>query len=93
LETAGLKPGTMVYKSKGCHHCNTTGYKGRSGIFELLVPDQHIKKLVIERSSSDDIKQYLMQRGNYDTLRKDGLRKVIEGITTLEQVLGVTQND
>ena len=93
LEAAGLKPGTTVYKSKGCHNCNTTGYKGRSGIFELLVPDQHIKKLVLERSSSDDIKQYLMQRGNYDTLRKDGLRKVVEGITTLEQVLGVTQND
>jgi type IV pilus assembly protein PilB len=93
LEAAGLKTGITLYKSKGCNHCKNSGYKGRSGIFELLVPDQQVKKLVLEHSSSDDIKQYLMQRGNYDTLRKDGLRKVVEGITTLEQVLGVTQND
>jgi type IV pilus assembly protein PilB len=93
LDQIGLKPGVLMYKAKGCHHCNSSGYKGRSGIFELLIPDQQVKKLVLERNSSDEIKAYLQKRGGFDTLRRDGLRKVIEGMTTLEQVLGVTQND
>jgi type IV pilus assembly protein PilB len=93
LEQAGLKPGTKVYRAKGCSHCNNSGYKGRSGIFELLVPDQQVKKIVIARSSSDDIKNYMLQKGGFDTLRRDGLRKVVEGFTTLEQVMGASQND
>ncbi len=93
LEQIGLKPGIPLYKAKGCHHCSNSGYKGRSGIFELLIPDQEVKKLVLERKSADEIKLYLQKRGNFDTLRRDGLRKVVEGMTTLEQVLGVTQND
>jgi len=93
LTQVGLKPGISLYKAKGCHICNNAGYKGRSGIFELLVPDQQGKKIVLERGSSDEIKAYLQKRGGFDTLRRDGLRKVVEGMTTLEQVLGVTQND
>jgi type IV pilus assembly protein PilB len=93
LTQVGLKPGISLYKAKGCHICNNAGYKGRSGIFELLVPDQQVKKIVLERGSSDEIKAYLQKRGGFDTLRRDGLRKVVEGMTTLEQVLGVTQND
>ncbi|HAJ78927.1 MAG TPA: secretion system protein E [Fibrobacteres bacterium] len=93
LTHIGLKPGISLYKAKGCHICNNAGYKGRSGIFELLVPDQQIKKIVLDRGSSDEIKAYLQKRGGFDTLRRDGLRKVVEGMTTLEQVLGVTQND
>ena len=93
LEAAGLKPGVKLFKHKGCGHCNSNGYKGRNGIFELLVPDHEVKKLVLERASADAIKDYLMQKGTFDTLRRDGLRKVVEGITTLEQVMGVTQND
>jgi type IV pilus assembly protein PilB len=93
LEQVGLKPGIKLFKHKGCGHCGNNGYKGRSGIFELLVPDHEVRKLVLERASSDAIKEYLLKKGTFDTLRRDGLRKVIEGITTLEQVLGVTQND
>jgi type IV pilus assembly protein PilB len=93
LSQVGLKPGINLFKAKGCSHCNSAGYKGRSGIFELLVPDQQVKRLVLERASSDAIKEYMHKRGGFDTLRKDGLRKVVEGITTLEQVMGVSQND
>jgi type IV pilus assembly protein PilB len=93
LANAGLKPGITLYKPKGCSHCSNTGYKGRSGIFELLLPDLQVRKFIQQRSSADDIKQYLMQKGNFETLRRDGLRKVVDGITTLEQVLGATQND
>jgi type IV pilus assembly protein PilB len=93
LEKLGLKPDIVLYKGKGCHTCNNTGYKGRSGMFELLVPDSTVKKMILERRSSDEIKEYCVARGGFDTLRKDGLRKCAEGITTLEQVLGASQSD
>jgi type IV pilus assembly protein PilB len=93
LKKLGLRPDITLYKGKGCRFCNETGYKGRTGVFELLVPDQVVKKLVLERGTSDDIKDHLLKKGGFDTLRIDGLRKAAEGITTLEQVLGVSQND
>jgi type IV pilus assembly protein PilB len=93
LEKLGLKPDIVLYKGKGCHTCNNTGYKSRTGMFELLVPDSTVKKMVLERRSSDEIKEYCIAKGGFDTLRKDGLRKCAEGITTLEQVLGASQSD
>ncbi len=93
LKKLGLRPDITLYKGKGCRFCNETGYKGRSGIFELLIPDPTVKKLVLERKTSDDIKAYCASKGGFDTLRIDGLRKAAEGITTIEQVLGVSQND
>ena len=93
LQHLGLKPGVKLYKGKGCHTCNNTGYKGRCGIFELLVPDFEVKKMVLGHASADEIKAYLVKKGGFDTLRRDGLRKAVEGITTIEQVIGVSQND
>lgn len=89
----GLKPGLQLYKGKGCKFCNNTGYKGRLGVYELLTPDSEVTKMVIQRQPSELIKSYLLRRGDFDSLRRDGLRKAIEGLTTLEQVLGATQND
>ena len=93
LRKIGLKPGIPMYKAKGCNFCQKTGYKGRLGIYELLVPDEQVRKLVIQRVSADEIKKLCLSKGGFDTLRRDGLRKVIDGVTTLEQVLGATQND
>ncbi len=93
LQKLGLRPDITLYKGKGCHNCNNTGYRGRSGIFELLVPDSTVKKMIIEHKSSDEIKDYCVAKGGFDTLRKDGLRKAADGITTIEQVLGASQND
>jgi type IV pilus assembly protein PilB len=93
LKKLGLRPDIALYKGKGCRFCNNSGYKGRTGIFELLMPDQQVKKLVLERRTSDDIKNYCISKGGFDTLRIDGLRKAAEGTTTLEQVLGASQND
>jgi type IV pilus assembly protein PilB len=93
LRHFGLRAGVKLYKGKGCHACNNTGYKGRCGIFEFLVPDFEVKKMVLDRSSADEIKAYLVKKGGFDTLRRDGLRKAVEGITTVEQVIGVSQND
>jgi len=93
LAKVGIKPGMQLYKGKGCKNCNGTGYKGRLGLFELLVPDDNITKMVLQRVPSEQIRQYCIKRGNFDTLRRDGLRKALEGMTTLEQVLGATQNE
>lgn len=93
LTKIGLKPGLQLYRGTGCKFCNNTGYKGRLGVYELLIPDSEVTKLVIQRQPSELIKSYLLRRGNFDSLRRDGLRKALEGLTTLEQVLGATQND
>ncbi len=93
LAKIGLKPGLQLFKGAGCKFCNNTGYKGRLGVYELLFPDSEVTKLVIQRQPSESIKSYLLRRGDFDSLRRDGLRKALEGLTTLEQVLGATQND
>jgi type IV pilus assembly protein PilB len=93
LARTGLRPGTQVYRGKGCKWCQNTGYKGRIGLYELMIPDEEITKMVLSRQPADQVKHYLLKRGDFDSLRRDGLRKVIEGLTTLEQVFGATQND
>lgn len=89
----GLRPGVQLFRGAGCKFCNKTGYKGRLGLYELLLPDPEVTKMVIARQPSEQIKAYLLKRGNFDSLRRDGLRKVLDGLTTIEQVLGATQND
>ena len=93
LDRLGLQSGVTLYRGAGCTVCNKTGYKGRLGIHEFLVPDREVQKLVLNRVASDEIKQYCLQRGNFDSMRRDGLRKAIQGLTSVEQVLGATQND
>lgn len=93
MAALGLRADIKLYKGKGCRFCNNTGYKGRTGLYELLLPDAEVKKMVLERRTSDDIKAYCVSRGGFDTLRIDGLRKAVEGVTTIEQVLGASQND
>lgn len=89
----GLRPGIQLFRGKGCKACNNSGYKGRLGLYELLTPDETISKMVLQHQPSDAIKAHALKRGDFDSLRRDGLRKVIEGQTTIEQVLGATQND
>jgi len=91
LQKLGLKAGLKLYKGKGCPACAKSGYRGRLGIYELLIPDRTVQKMVLERVNSEEIKQYCIKSGGFDTLRRDGLRKCVEGHTTLEQVLGASQ--
>ena len=93
LRKVGLKLGVRLYRGKGCRFCRDTGYRGRSGVYELLVPDRKVQNFVIQRASSDEIKDYCIHNARFETLRRDGLRKALDGITTLEQVVGVTQHD
>lgn len=93
LTKLGLRPGLKFYRGKGCKFCNNTGFKGRLGLFEFLVPDETVTRMVIQRNPAEQVRHYCLKRGNFDTLRRDGLKKVLEGLTTIEQVLGATQDD
>ena len=82
----------VLYKGNGCKECIETGYKGRSGIFELMLVDDRIKELIMNNSRASLIKQAAQKKG-MDTLYEDGIKKVIAGHTTIEEVLRVTQDD
>jgi len=79
-----------LHKGKGCRKCHSTGYFGRTAIYEILLIDNVIKDLIVKRVSSAEIKKSAIQRG-MKTLRQDGWRKVIEGITTPEEVMKLTE--
>jgi type IV pilus assembly protein PilB len=78
-----------LYKGKGCASCSRTGYKGRIGIFELLVNAPKVNELIARKTGIDEIKAAASLQG-MKTLREDGLEKVRSGITTLEEVIRVT---
>ena len=79
-----------LYKGKGCKVCGNSGYDGRTGIFEVLEMTEDIKKMILKRSSSDEI-MAVAQRSGMTTMLEDGLEKALNGITTLEEVLRVTK--
>lgn len=79
------------YRGKGCPKCINTGYKGRIGIYELLIPDEEIRRLIITRAPLDAIKKEALAKG-LTTLKEDGIKKIKEGLTTVEEVLRVTQD-
>ncbi len=81
----------QCYKGYGCENCLETGYLGRTGIFELLLIDDDIKELIIKRSGSHIIKETAVAK-SMSTLRENGLRKALAGVTTLEEICRVTQD-
>lgn len=80
-----------LYKGRGCQECGNLGYLGRIGIYEVLVVSDKIMKLILERASTAVIEKQAKEEGMM-TLKQDGYLKVIEGITTLEEVLRVAQD-
>jgi general secretion pathway protein E len=75
-----------------CTHCQNTGYTGRTGIHELLVMNDEARSLVLQRVDSGTIKNAMLKHG-FETLRVDGARKILEGVTSLEEVLMVTHEE
>ncbi|OGE26275.1 hypothetical protein A3C26_03740 [Candidatus Daviesbacteria bacterium RIFCSPHIGHO2_02_FULL_39_12] len=82
---------SKFYKGTGCNFCNHTGYLGRIGIFEVLVITDQINKLILEHASSNAIEKVAAESGMI-TMKQDGYLKVLEGVTTLEEVLRVAQD-
>ncbi len=82
---------TPIYRAVGCEECNFKGYKGRTGIHELLVVDEHVRELIHNGKGEQAIERYI--RKHTPSIRRDGFDKVLQGITTLEEVLRVTRED
>jgi type IV pilus assembly protein PilB len=70
---------------QGCFNCMHTGYKGRTGIFEVLVIDDMVRDMIIQRCSSHEINRTAIEAGNFVTLRDNALEKAVQGITSLEE--------
>jgi len=82
----------LLHKGNGCDRCKGKGYIGRTGIFELLIIENEIRHMITGKIDSQSIKNVAISRG-MKTLMTDGIKKVLQGITTLEEVLRVTQKD
>ncbi len=78
------------YHGKGCESCGFTGYSGRTAIFEILLVDDDVKQLITQKAQANEIKKKAVEKG-MKTLWDDGLDKVEKGITTLEEIMRVTQ--
>jgi len=85
-----LEPGQKLWRGAGCRKCRDTGFRGRTGLFELLVADDSIHEKIMERASSGTIMSVAVRRG-LRLLREDGWMKVRAGITTPEEVMRSTK--
>jgi type IV pilus assembly protein PilB len=94
LKELGLTPkkGLVFYRGEGCAICHNTGYKGRTGIYEVLIMNETIKGLIMNRVSVDDIRKAAVAAG-MKTLRDDGIAKALAGITTIDEVIRETAGD
>jgi general secretion pathway protein E len=80
-----------LYKAVGCGHCRQSGYSGRTGVHELLVIDDAMRRSILDGKDSSSLHQQAMNAGMH-TLYQDGLRKVVDGVTTLDELLRVTED-
>jgi type II secretory ATPase GspE/PulE/Tfp pilus assembly ATPase PilB-like protein len=86
------KKKVIIYKGKGCKACHDTGYVGRIGIFEVIEVTEAIRRLIIQKQDSDIIRDQAIKEG-MATMLDDGLEKVAQGITTLEEVMRVIKTE
>ncbi|OQW33602.1 MAG: type II secretion system protein GspE [Nitrospira sp. SG-bin1] len=94
LSRLDVAPGSNVtlYRGAGCAACSQTGYRGRTGIFELMVLDDEIRRLIGSKADSTAIKQTAVAKGMV-TLKQEGAERVMQGHTTLEEVMRITQQE
>ncbi|MEF1338501.1 type II secretion system protein GspE, partial [Vibrio rotiferianus] len=78
-----------LHRAKGCETCNQKGYRGRTGIHELLMLDENVQELIHREAGEQEIEK--MIRSHTPSIRSDGLSKVRRGITSLEEVMRVTK--
>lgn len=81
--------GATFYQAVGCPSCSNSGYSGRTVIHELMIVDDHIKSLIVRNVDAGQIKKAAIERGMI-TLREDGIAKVLQGITTIEELFRAT---
>ncbi len=91
IKAAQLQDG-IIYKGEGCSNCVNTGYRGRTGIYEIMLVDEELRSMITKGIDSSTIKREAIKKG-MTTLKQDGARKVIEGTTSIQEVLRVTQEE
>ncbi len=94
LKGAGISQsslgGRAVYRGKGCPACAGTGYRGRTGIYEIMRVSDAVRQLIMKKADSATISRGALEEG-METLRDDGARKFLDGVTSLEELLRVSQ--
>jgi type II secretory ATPase GspE/PulE/Tfp pilus assembly ATPase PilB-like protein len=90
LESIDVHESVPLYRGRGCPVCRNTGFKGRTGVFELLVMEDEVRELVVDKVSTEVIKKKAMEMGMRE-MREDAIKKALLGVTTLEEALNTTQ--
>ena len=91
LHALGMPPGTPVFEVRGCAACSDTGYSGRTGIYELLVVDEAVRRVVHEGGDEPALREAFAAQGA-PVLRADGARWLAAGSTSLAELLRVTRD-
>jgi type II secretory ATPase GspE/PulE/Tfp pilus assembly ATPase PilB-like protein len=91
LTRIGLEPGGEFSRGQGCEYCGKTGFRGRAGVYELLEVSSEIRRMILAGKHSSEIKEAAIEAGMCP-LRGDACRKVLEGVTTVEEVIRVTSD-
>ncbi|GER93397.1 type II/IV secretion system protein [hot springs metagenome] len=84
-----IKAGTTLYKGKGCDACEGTGYKGRTGVYEILSMNRKLRSLLIKGASTEELRKAAIETG-MRTLRQDAIEKALTGVSTVEEVVSTT---
>ena len=79
-----------LYEAVGCESCGHRGYQGRTGIYELLEIDERMRAMIHDGAPEQDVERYA--RGRSKSIHQDGIQRVLDGVTTLEEILRVTRD-
>ncbi len=97
LREIGITPEMLkdrpLIRGRGCPECRNLGFKGRGGIYEMLIVDDPVRKMIVERASAMTIKQYAQREQSMVSMLMDGREKVLRGVTTIQEVLRVCQRE
>ncbi len=92
-EALGIPPGTTLYREVGCPKCDGSGFKGRLGVHEILMPDDEVRRLIVKKGvTSDEINDYVVKTGKMIPLFRDGVEKVLKGVTSTSEVFRVLRS-
>ena len=81
-----------LFRGKGCNECLGTGYRGRTGVFEVLEVDESLKRFIVSTPDANEIRRMALKKG-FKTLREDGIRKVLSGETTVSEFLAILEKN
>ncbi|WP_368783384.1 GspE/PulE family protein, partial [Acinetobacter baumannii] len=92
LSELGLSGEYTFYRGRGCEHCMGTGYRGRTGIYEVLEVDEEVKKHILKTQDAVELRNFAKSKG-FKSMLEDGIRKGLAGITTSEEVVRAVKTE